>query len=164
MTVKIEIDDREVKATLKKLIDKESKKIILSALLATGNSIKGTIVTRIDNVNGRKGKWRLFRGQGKNPYYVDDKPEKPRKLDWNMAIRASAEGEYPVSNTGNLTNSMVVEPSGDMTVKVIAKAKYAWYLENDLKRPFMQLALMENKDELARNMDLAMDKIMRHAK
>lgn len=164
MKFSITVKDKEVQASLKKIVDEYSKSIIGAALRQTGNQIRNTAVTNIKDTGGRSGNFRLFVGQGKDPYYASDKPANPRKLDWNSAIKASAEGEYPAANTGNLHNSIVIDQPNNLIVKVIAGAKYAWYLENNLNRPFMQMSLEANKDNLMKNMDLAMDKIMARAK
>lgn len=72
--------------------------------------------------------------------------------------KASAKGEAPATDTGNLVNSIKVNEQIGLKAQVQAGAKYAGYLEDDLDRPFMQPAYEENLDFLDKELNKAIDK------
>ena len=70
------------------------------------------------------------------------------KYNWNSAIRASAEGEYPAAYSGNLASKIIKNQPSDLEVNVISNADYSSRLEFDLKRPFMKMAIEENQNKI----------------
>lgn len=68
--------------------------------------------------------------------------------------QASAPGEPPASDTGTLANRIIVSVDATkLSVKVIAKTLYSWFLEYGTKRmkprPFMFPALLNKRKQIA---------------
>lgn len=75
--------------------------------------------------------------------------------------RASAKGEAPASDTGNLANSVRIRESTGLKATVNFNANYAGYLEDDLDRPFIQPAYEVAEEELMKNIDKLIERALR---
>ena len=81
---------------------------------------------------------------------------KPRRTH-----RASAKGQAPATDTGRLVNSIEVDEQIGLKARVIAGARYAGFLEEDLDRPYMKPAYENNMGFLDREISKAIDKALR---
>lgn len=75
--------------------------------------------------------------------------------------KASAKGQAPASDTGNLANSIRVNEKFGLSAEVIANAKYSGRLEDDLDRPFMEPAYKKEESNLERELNRAIDRALR---
>ena len=82
-----------------------------------------------------------------------------QKYNPRRVHRASAKGQAPASDTGNLANSIKVKKSALPKASVIAQAGYSGFLEEELDRPFMQPAL----DDAESYMDSVLNKLIDRA-
>lgn len=82
----------------------------------------------------------------------------PHSGRWYGKHRASAPGEMPAAETGNLVNSIQTDPDGDATWAVWTGVEYAVHLEygapnaNIAPRPFMRPATADAADGFERRL------------
>lgn len=76
--------------------------------------------------------------------FIKDPPKTGRKYP-SLPNRSSAVGESPAYQTGNLSKSIkyVVSKWNEMEVGATERAKYAPFLEYNLRRPFASRAVSE---------------------
>lgn len=79
----------------------------------------------------------------------------------NKPHTASAKGEAPASDTGNLVNSIRAKEYSGLRAEVTARAKYSGYLEDDLDRPFLEPAYEKVEPKLEREIEKAIERALR---
>ena len=126
--ITVEIDDAQVKALLQKM-QEEAENELAATLDTIGEQIRTTAILGIKDNSKKSGVVYKKKSQGGKSFYYH---------------KASAKGEYPAADTGNLDLSIVKEVKDKKNVLVTAKANYAAKLENELQRPFLTRSVKEN--------------------
>ncbi len=84
-----------------------------------------------------------------------------KKYNPKRIHKASAKGQAPASDTGNLANSIRYKERAGLRADVEARANYSGFLEEDLERPFMQPALDKKEREINRLIERAIERALK---
>lgn len=163
--MKISLDTRELDALSRELA-KDSKEVhnaVRTAIIETAYKIDELAKIKImrGTKTGYTYDWRgISKGLTPDSYRVVKGRVIPVKVRYKPH-RASAKGEAPASDTGNLVNSFrVIEKSG---LKAIweARAKYSGFLEEELDRPYIQVSVDEASTFLTKELSKVIEEALK---
>ena len=141
--INVEIIDDEIRKLLRELPEKAGREIG-KALDSIGDDIRTAWVKGITNNSGKSGVIYKKKHKGGGVYFH----------------QASAKGQYPASDSGNLSNRTIKKKESDSLVTVTNDAAYAGYLEENLERSGSEKAIEQAEPNFNKYLDAAVTRAL----